>query len=265
MIEGGNSMHQPSSTAKADVIDPAVEAALNEYIAEVLESEKGEFKPGLEPFTVHANKLRQSISNAVHSFQKSYDDGYRALLKELARKHPQKDPTVDPLAPYYVDPQTLNIPSDPLAFMQALDEGKSLQELFGFSVDAMAGFYDAAHSLYENCHFPEARDGFFFLVTMAPRVNEFWLALAHAYISCKEYDSALQASNHVIELAPHLAVGYLTSARAYLEIKKLNDAQAVCDQGLSLALANRGIPWAEELGTMLEEAKRQIATHRLKS
>src|SRR5438105_2416737 len=138
-------MHSPSQKEQSQ------EEALNEYISAVLEREKQEFTPGVESFTVHANKIRQEISDAAHAFQKAFNSGYQELLNELAQMHPQTDSDADPLAIYRIE------------------------EGLGFSLDAMQGFYEAAHKLYEQNRFSEARDSFFFLATVAPQVHEFWL------------------------------------------------------------------------------------------
>ena len=238
--------------------DPKFEAAVNDYIESVIHLEKKTYHSDLEPFEAHAEIIRKNISDAMHHFQKTYHHGYEVMLKELSEMFRAQKQKPDPLIPFKAKTNKLSILTDPVQFMEFLSQGKSIYELFGFSEDVLGKFYEAGCRLVEKKRFEDARDAFYFLVTIAPTIGEAWLGLGYSYAQCKEMNGAIQAFTCAIELMPQRADPYLTFARIYVELQDYDEALKVCDIGLQRAKENRPEPWAEELGSMMEEAKRQI-------
>jgi len=82
---------------------------------------------------------------------------------------------------------------DPEVLRGHLSEGKTFQELLGYTNGTMEKFYSGAHLLYEQGMYQEAADAFVFLTTLNPYVHNFWLGLGLAEQHNEEYEAALVA------------------------------------------------------------------------
>jgi len=72
-------------------------------------------------------------------------------------------------------------------------EGKTAQEIVGFSQETMAKFYGAAYHLFENRHYKNAADAFLFLVTLNAYNHDYWLGLGMASQMCGDFDLAVDS------------------------------------------------------------------------
>lgn len=74
-----------------------------------------------------------------------------------------------------------------------VSEGKSFQEIFGYSDLTMEKFYSAARALFERQLYDEAAEAFYFLTTMNPYVHNFWLGLGMAEQMSNKFQEAILA------------------------------------------------------------------------
>lgn len=74
-----------------------------------------------------------------------------------------------------------------------LAEGKTAQEIMGFSDETMAKFYKAAYLLFEHKRYQDAGNAFLFLATLNPHHHEYWLGLGMATQLCQDYEAAIDA------------------------------------------------------------------------
>jgi type III secretion system low calcium response chaperone LcrH/SycD len=74
-----------------------------------------------------------------------------------------------------------------------LAEGKTAQEIIGFSNETMSKFYQAAYLLFEHKRYHDAANAFLFLATLNPHLHDYWLGLGMATQMCHEYESAIDA------------------------------------------------------------------------
>lgn len=72
-------------------------------------------------------------------------------------------------------------------------EGKTAQEIMGFSDAAMAKFYEAAYKIFEHRRYADAANAFLFLATLNPYNHEYWLGLGMASQLSHDYESAIDA------------------------------------------------------------------------
>lgn len=72
-------------------------------------------------------------------------------------------------------------------------QGKTAQEIMGFSDEAMAKFYGAAHRLFDHRRYEDAGNAFLFLVTLNPFVHDYWLGLGMCAQMTGDHDSAVDA------------------------------------------------------------------------
>ncbi len=192
------------------------------------------------------------MNDAMHLFQQSYNNGYHLLIEELKKN------TKDNIKNYQAKNDGLKMLDNPEMLKNFLAEGKSISDVLGFSPDAIDKFYEAAHHLIAQKRYKEAKDAFFFLVTIAPQVSECWLGLGLAYGQCKETEGAIQSFLRAIALSPHKADGYVAFVRLFTIMNDMPRAKKVCDIGMSFVKEHEKQPWAQELGRALKETKQEI-------
>lgn len=251
---------QRSPKPTVAVADPDFEKAVNGYIDMLIAREKDEQNKAIEPFDVRASKMRSNLEEGLHTFQHTYAHGYQVLIEELKKSRGEEG-----LEPFFIQGDCRQVLQNTDDFSNFLAEGIPLYQLFGFSVDALSGFYDAAGHLLQEKRFEDAKDAFFFLTMIAPHLSPCWLGLGYCYLQCREYDAALRACAHTLDLNPDNPDHYLIFSRVFLEMKDFNKALDVCELGLIRANENRTEEWAEELAQTMEEAKHQIQNIKQKS
>ena len=133
-----------------------------------------------------------------------------------------------------------------------------MYKLLGFSPEVLRKCYEAATELLEKGKVSEARDGFFFLVTISPKIAPAWTGLGITYARLGAYDNAEAAFLQALELALSLKEAYLGLLFVYRETKQRDKALALCDQGIHHAERAAHELWAHELTTLLINAKNQL-------
>jgi type III secretion system low calcium response chaperone LcrH/SycD len=139
-----------------------------------------------------------------------------------------------------------------------LAEGKSAQEIMGFSDQTMAKFYQAAYFLFEHQRYEDAGQAFLFLATLNPHNHDYWLGLGMATQMCHDYEAAIDA----YELA---ALSDIASPVPYFYLAKclfaIHDRESAL-QALDLAIETAGeaVDYAE-LKRQAETAKEILLKH----
>jgi len=120
--------------------------------------------------------------------------------------------------------------SDPDILRRYIDEGKSFQDILGYSNETMEKFYGAAHRLFTKEQYQEAADAFVFLTTLNPYVHNYWLGLGMCEQLNTDHEAALVAYGMAVitdddNPLPHYhsaccleAVGDLPNAIASLDL-----------------------------------------------
>ncbi|MBA3816801.1 MAG: SycD/LcrH family type III secretion system chaperone [Parachlamydiaceae bacterium] len=115
-------------------------------------------------------------------------------------------------------------------------EGKTAQQIMGFTDETMAKFYKAAYHLFENRHHSDAANAFLFLVTLNPYNHDYWLGLGMSTQMCGDYEAAIDA----YEMA---AISDISSPVPYFYLAKclfaMHDRESAL-QALDLALEYAG-------------------------
>lgn len=107
-----------------------------------------------------------------------------------------------------------------------IKEGKSLQEIIGYSDQLMEGLYQAALGIFKEGRFTQANDGFLFLTTINPYVYAYWLGLGMTYQKLEEYEQALLAYECCLALEQDAPLpNYHTASCHYL----LGDTEKALD------------------------------------
>lgn len=139
-----------------------------------------------------------------------------------------------------------------------LAEGKTAQEIMGFSDETMSKFYKAAYLLFEHKRYQDAANAFLFLATLNPHNHEYWLGLGMSTQMRQDYEAAIDA----YELA---ALCDISSPIPYLYLAKclfaIHDRESAL-QALNLAIETAGdLEEYAELKRQAEMAKDILLKH----
>lgn len=145
----------------------------------------------------------------------------------------------------------------PKILMKELAEGKTAQEIIGFSEETMSKFYRAAYQLFEHKLYSQAADAFFFLATLNPLCHDYWLGLGMSTQLKTDYEAAIDA----YEIA---AICDISSPVPYFYLAKC--LFAIHDRESSLEALNLAIETADEREEFAElkrqaEKAREILLH----
>jgi tetratricopeptide (TPR) repeat protein len=229
--------------------DSNLDHAVNAYIDLLVEEEKEHFQDGLDSPIQQENKIRQQVQEAMQEFYQRYKSGYKAISDAMKTETPA------------LTHDTLAILEDEKAFLDAIENGKPLYVLLGYSFETVTEFYTALTTLFEKEEYEKVRDGFFFLITISPETAEFWTGLAVAETKLKEYGKAKEAFSNALELDPTSQEAYLGCLHTLMHLDRADDAEKLCDQGIQLAKLYSDQEWAQELTELLTEAKNVLQSN----
>src|ERR1700733_5711418 len=125
---------------------------------------------------------------------------------------------MDHLEEFKIPEEALSRLKDPAYLQKQVAEGKSFQEILGFSFETMNKFYSAAYNLFQKQQYAEASDAFVFLTTLNPRVHTYWLGLGMSEQLNEEFDAALLAYSMAILTDEANPLPHYHSASCYFAI-----------------------------------------------
>jgi len=125
---------------------------------------------------------------------------------------------------------------DPEVIRKQMQEGKTFQEIIGFSPEKMEKFYHIAHNLFLKQEYQKAADAFIFLTTLNPYVHNYWLGLGMSEQLYGGYQGALLAYAMAIMTDVDSPVAHYHSASCY---RALDDQQSAL-RSLDLAIQCSG-------------------------
>lgn len=139
---------------------------------------------------------------------------------------------MEDITEFKIPEEALEKLKDPGILRRQLKEGKTFQDIIGYSVDVMEKFYQSACSLFERQEYKKAGDAFVFLTTMNPYVHNYWLGLGMSEQMNGSFQSALMAYAMAILTDVENPTAHYHSANCY---KMLEDRENA-EQSLEMAL-----------------------------
>lgn len=124
---------------------------------------------------------------------------------------------------------------DPIHLKKQVDEGKTFQEILGYSFETMEKFYEAAHHLFQKQQYEEASDAFVFLTTLNPNVHNYWLGLGMSEQLIEEYDAALMAYSMAVMTNGDNPLPHYHSASCYSALHDKNSAKLALELAVKQA------------------------------
>ncbi len=144
-------------------------------------------------------------------------DGYALVMNVLA-----EDPKRD-LTPYLVNTSSLS-ELDP-------DAPIILHEVFGWSDEVMATFYEAANEIYRKGHHEDTIDALTFVTSMSPHVAEYWTALAIAHEAAGHKDQAADTHRLAVFVDPSSSAAVSAALAFYRQQGWNEEADALSQRG----------------------------------
>ena len=127
---------------------------------------------------------------------------------------------MDSFGEFLIPKEALERIKDPLALKRSVEEGMTLQEIFGYNDETMEKFYGAAYNLFQDKQYQEAANAFVFLTMLSPFVANYWLGLGMAEQMLEEYEAALTAYAMSIMLNATNPIPYFHSAKCLFAINE---------------------------------------------
>lgn len=128
--------------------------------------------------------------------------------------------------------------SDPEVMKRYVEEGKTFQEIIGYSEETMAKFYYAARQLLDACQYKEASDAFLFLTTLDPFSPTYWLGMGLCEQFDEDYQSALVAYGMSILSEKEDPYPYYYSAACYHAMNDIINAERSLELALQYSANN---------------------------
>ncbi|MGA8163516.1 MAG: SycD/LcrH family type III secretion system chaperone [Waddliaceae bacterium] len=94
---------------------------------------------------------------------------------------------------YKIPKEALENLKDPEVIRRQMEEGKTFQEIIGYTTEAMEKFYRIARKLFEQQEYRRSADAFIFMTTLNPMVHSYWLGLGMSEHLDGDYQGALLA------------------------------------------------------------------------
>lgn len=122
---------------------------------------------------------------------------------------------------------------DPKQLQKEISEGKTWQDIMGFSESTMHKFYDAACRLYQRQEYDAASDAFTFLTTLNPCTYNYWLGLGMSEHLNQEYFCALIAYDMAAQVDPKNPLPDYHSASCHMNLHDHQNALVSLEMVLS--------------------------------
>jgi type III secretion system low calcium response chaperone LcrH/SycD len=159
---------------------------------------------------------------------------------------------------FLINQESIDRLNNEVVLMQHIEEGKSLQELFGFSNEAMVEFYGAARNILEQKRFPEAVKAFSFLAMLNPNISDFWTGLGIAQQNNQDIESALFSYSMAYTIEGENITPYMLAAQCFVDLKDFEQAINVLEIAEGFANEHPEIEKCQQLKQDAGEAIKNI-------
>ncbi len=139
--------------------------------------------------------------------------------------------------------------------MRHIEEGKTIQEFFGFSNETTVEFYGAAQTILEQKRFADAIKAFSFLTILNPNIPDFWTGLGMAQQNMNDHEAAVFSYSMAYTIEGDVIGPYMLAAQCFLEIRDHERAIEVLELASAYAEAH---PEEEKCGQLKADAASAI-------
>lgn len=143
---------------------------------------------------------------------------------------------MDNMEEYNIPEEAIEKLKDPEILRRQMEEGKTFQEIIGYTDETMEKFYKVAYHLFQQQEYQKAADAFIFLTTLNPNIHSYWLGLGMSEQLCGGYQGALLAYAMAILTDVESPTAHYHSATCY---RILHDNESAL-QSLEMAVRCAG-------------------------
>ena len=143
-----------------------------------------------------------------------------------------------------------------------IEEGKTLQEIFGFSNDTTLEFYEVAKYILEQKRFEDAIKAFSFLTNINPYISDFWTGLGIAQQNNNDYESAVFSLSMAFTLEGGMITPYMLAVQCFMEIDDFDQAIEVLEIAETYAEENPDEEGRQQLKKDAAAAKQYVNSKR---
>jgi type III secretion system low calcium response chaperone LcrH/SycD len=161
----------------------------------------------------------------------------------------------DNLDEYHIPKDALEKLKDPEVIRRQVKEGKTFQEIIGYSQEAMEKFYTSAHQLFLKEEYQKSADAFVFLTTLNPYVHNYWLGLGMSEQLNENYQGALLAYAMAILTDIENPITHYHSGNCYHALNDIANALQSFEMTIRCASDN---PLYENVKERATRAKEQL-------
>ncbi len=165
---------------------------------------------------------------------------------------------------FVIDAEAVDRLSDEKRLAEYFEEGKPLQELFGFSNEATAEFYEVAKGLIEERRYEEAVKAFVFLTTLNPYISEFWSGLGLSKQHLDLNDDALFAFSVAFRLDGRSIFPYVLAAQCCIKANDFDRAFEIIGEAETFAKEHADDPDADQFRKDVAAAKEFVVQERMR-
>lgn len=127
---------------------------------------------------------------------------------------------LDELEEFKIPDEAVERLKDPEVIRSQIEDGKTFQEVLGYSAMQMEKFYQVGYNLFQQQEYNKATEAFVFLTTMNPYIFQYWLGLGMSEQMIGNYQGALLAYSMAIMNNVEDPKAHYYSAACY---RSLND------------------------------------------
>ena len=136
---------------------------------------------------------------------------------------------MDDFGEFLIPKEALEKIKDPLILKRSIEEGMTLQEIFGYNDETMEKFYGAAYNLFQDKQFQQSANAFVFLTMLSPYVANYWLGLGMSEQMLEEYEAALTAYAMSVTLNSSNPIPYFHTAKCLFALNEKDRAIAALE------------------------------------
>lgn len=159
---------------------------------------------------------------------------------------------IEGMGEYEIPAEAMEQIKDPHALKRQIDEGKTLQEIFGYDDATMVKFYLCAKNLFERQEWKKSADAFLFLTSLNPYISSYWLGLGMSEQLRGKFQGALLAYAMAILTDVENPLPHYQSAKCYQSMGEMQNGI------FSLELAVECAKRKPEYSNILEAAEEML-------
>lgn len=168
--------------------------------------------------------------------------------------------TLENIEEFHLSAEAIEKMRDPESIKAYFEEGKTFQDLLGYTEESMEKLYKAAYGLFQQRKYRECTDAFTFLTTVNPFIHNYWLGLGMSEQMIEDYEAALIAYAMATMTNLKSPVAHYHSASCYWLLGDTSSALTALDLAVERAEAEEQyadyLQAAEALRTKMKNSKR---------